>query len=194
MLALLLALAGATLVAAPAAAHDRLVGSDPADGAQLATAPAQLVLTFSSDVTSLGTDAVVAGPDGSSAVAGPVVVEGRTVTVPLRTDAGAGSYAVTWRATSSDGHTISGELSYSAAGAAAEPAPEPAAQTEPATPPAGAGSGEDDGSAAAAEEDSASGGPLSGSAPAWVTVAVAVAATTAVGTALFLARRLRPTP
>lgn len=69
---LLTALLGAVLglllaVAAPASAHAALTGSDPQDGAVVATAPTQVTLTFSEQVA-LGADSIrVLDPSGKRA-------------------------------------------------------------------------------------------------------------------------------
>ena len=62
-LAACVVLAGSVLLgsAAAAAAHDALVGSDPADGAALDAAPAQVVLTFSADHLEAGSAVTVTG-------------------------------------------------------------------------------------------------------------------------------------
>lgn len=131
----LLALAGAS----PAAAHDQLVGSDPADGSVLTTAPTQVVLTFSAEPLAAGrAAALVTGADGSSWWDGDAVIAGTTVTQQLRPGMPAGEYTVTWQAPSSDGHVLTGTLAFTLAPPpAAEPSASPSSAPE-ATEPAGA--------------------------------------------------------
>ncbi|WNB87424.1 copper resistance protein CopC [Cellulomonas sp. ATA003] len=139
-----LALAG---LSGPAAAHDTLTGSTPADGASVDVPPAAVELTFSSAPLALGTEVQVTGPDGAVVSVGDPQLGDDTVTQPLTDGLPAGQYAVAWRVTSADGHPISGELAFTAAAAApaapavpAEPAPtttEPAPEnTADATPDA----------------------------------------------------------
>lgn len=148
LLALLAALACAVGAVLPAAAHDALTGSTPADGATVEAPPASVDLTFTEPPLALGTEVQVTGPDGASVADGPVTLSGTTVSQPLVADLPAGVYAVVWRVTSADGHPISGELSFTAtagtgapAGATddpgAEPTSDPAVEepTEPATAP-----------------------------------------------------------
>ena len=153
--------------ARPAAAHDALSGSTPADGSTVDVPPASVDLTFGEPPLELGSEVRVTGPDGRVVNGGDLVLAGTTVSQPLAPDLPAGTYAVAWRVTSSDGHPISGELSFTATagnaptgdptgdatagptpdpteGAAQEPAP---TETLSATPPepapdaqAGAGS------------------------------------------------------
>lgn len=132
------ALAGAAVavvallaVAAPASAHDELVSTTPALDEQLTAAPEQVVLTFSNNLLELegnsGTAMTVVDESGSDWVEGAPVVSVDTVTVPLKSGMPNGSYTVTWKVVSSDGHPTSGEYAFSLA--VAEVAPSPTATT-----------------------------------------------------------------
>lgn len=185
------ALLGALLltlgIAAPAAAHDQLVGSDPADGSALATAPAAVVLTFSAEpLAAVGGAAVaVTGPDGASWSDGEPVVAGTTVTQALRSGMPAGAYAVTWRAPSSDGHVLDGTFAFTVEaepvatpGAAAGPSAEPTPTTTASTAPTPAATPGDDGDEA----------PGTGPVP-WLVGGIAVLAAAGVALAVVLRRR-----
>lgn len=111
LLALLAALGLAT-TAVPAAAHDQLLSSVPADGETLTAAPAELGLTFNAELAAIGSAVLVAAPDGTDVSAGEPVTAGTQVTVPLAGGLVAGTYQVTWRVTSSDGHPIEGTFSF----------------------------------------------------------------------------------
>lgn len=100
------------LVAVPAQAHDALLGSEPADGAVLTDAPAQIVLTFASPQAEIGAEVVVTGPDGAAWSDGGAVVTGATVTQPLRGGLPSGAYQVLWRSVAADGHPVDGTLSF----------------------------------------------------------------------------------
>lgn len=118
----LLLLLVAALVLAPAhgaVAHDALVGTDPADGSTVRTAPEALTLTFTGEIATVGAQVVVrgVGAGGADLVDGPPEVAGAEVVQPL-TALGPGDYEVLWRVTSQDGHPISGELAFTVAGAA----------------------------------------------------------------------------
>lgn len=115
----------------PASAHNQLRGTAPADGAVVDTAPASVVLTFDQPVIALGTEVVVLGPDGSAVSAGEPRLVDDDVTQDLAGDLPAGAYRVEWRATSADGHPVSGELDFTASGpgAGAVAATTPAAPT-----------------------------------------------------------------
>lgn len=139
----LVTLAGA---ASPAAAHDTLVGAEPADGTALTTAPGQVVLTFSADQLALGAAVAVTGPDGASVTSGDPVVAGTTLTQALSTGLAAGAYSVQWRSVSGDGHPIEGIFGFTVeaspsptpsetASAAPTPSAPPTAQTEPSAGP-----------------------------------------------------------
>ncbi len=138
----LLGLLGGTAgLAAPAVAHDALTGSDPSDGSTVATPPSSIDLTFTGPPLGIGAEVQVTGPDGGLVGAGDLVITDTTVSQPLAPELPAGAYAVAWRVTSSDGHPISGELSFTATEGTV-PAPDPTpTSTEPepsADPTAGA--------------------------------------------------------
>ncbi len=118
-------------LATSAAAHDALTGSTPADGTTVAAPPASVDLTFTQPPLGIGAEVQVTGPDGVVVNGGDLTITDTTVSQPLADGLPAGTYAVAWRVTSSDGHPISGELTFTAE---AGTDPEPAA-TEPATDP-----------------------------------------------------------
>ena len=99
--------------AAPALAHDALLGSEPADGALLTEAPSQIVLTFSAAQAGVGSEVAVVGPDGAVWSDGPAQVSEAVVTQPLRPDMPEGVYTVTFRSVSGDGHPVSGAFTFS---------------------------------------------------------------------------------
>jgi methionine-rich copper-binding protein CopC len=110
-----------------ASAHDRLVSTTPGDGSTVATAPTTVELTFSDDVVAVGTEIVVSGPDGEVQQGRPRI-DGTAVTQSLAPGSPAGAYTVTWRATSKDGHPVSGTFAFTAA-SAGHAAPSPTAAT-----------------------------------------------------------------
>jgi copper resistance protein C len=195
-LAMLLTVIGGTAVsvlgASSASAHDRLVSSDPADGAELDAPVDTLTLTFSAAIIPDGTQVRVT--TSAAEVDADVAVDGETVTATFDPPAEGGEHRVQWRAVSTDGHPIEGELAYDVA-APAEPSPE-------ASEPVDAGaaeseleeSGELEGLGAAAPEPSSSPtggagtGPEAGGAMPLVYGAVLVAL---VGTAGVLVARSR---
>ena len=102
------------LVAAPASAHNSLVGTDPADGSTVSATPAAVVLTLNEPAVALGTQVVVTGPQGQASVGAARLVDA-TVRQELVAGAPAGRYTVSWRVTSDDGHPITGTLSFTSA-------------------------------------------------------------------------------
>ncbi|WP_432149386.1 copper resistance CopC/CopD family protein [Streptomyces sp. bgisy029] len=104
--------------AGPASAHAALTGSDPRDGAVVATAPKEVTLTFS--------EAIAVG-DGSIRVLDPSskrvdtgaepkdLSDGSTVRygVELHSGLPEGTYTVAWQAISADSHPISGAFTFS---------------------------------------------------------------------------------
>ena len=112
---LLLACLGALLLvvpASPAAAHATLVGSDPAQGAVLETAPEQVTFTF--DETVIGVPAGIRVFDATGTeVASSASVRDSELVVALEEEVGDGTLVVLWRLVSADGHPIGGSLSFS---------------------------------------------------------------------------------
>ncbi|WP_251152013.1 copper resistance CopC family protein [Cellulosimicrobium sp. Marseille-Q4280] len=208
LLALLAALALtvvlATSSALPAQAHDRLVGSDPADGAQLDAPPAAITLSFNTEPLAVEPQVVVTDAAGTVVAEGAPTIDGANASLPL--DAAAltgGTYSVAWRVVSSDGHPIEGTLSFGVAEQpAAEPAPSESSPAEEATPEESASSPAADGDAGAAEDaataddgdtdgtdDAAATDDDGGNALPFVIGAVAVVAAAGVATVLVLRRR-----
>ncbi|MGH3914084.1 MAG: copper resistance CopC family protein [Pseudonocardiaceae bacterium] len=112
--AALFLLAGLTLLtsAGPAAAHNVLIGSDPADGASLTTGPARVSLTFDVSVRPGFTTVTVTGPDGNQWQAGPPVEDGATVSAPLQALGPAGEYTIGYQVLSEDSHTVQGAVRF----------------------------------------------------------------------------------
>jgi methionine-rich copper-binding protein CopC len=167
------ALAGLLLLptADAATAHDELVGSDPAPGAALDSAPAAVRLDYSADVLAFGAAVIVADADGDPWQAGEPVLDGSSVSVPLDPSLPDGAYEVRWRVVSSDGHPITGLVPFTV-GDVAEATDEPSTGSTGATVPDDADPAPSAGEAA----DPATGGSgATGSdpAPSWRTPAIA---------------------
>ncbi|GGU27167.1 copper resistance CopC/CopD family protein [Streptomyces lavendofoliae] len=106
-----------TVLSGTASAHAALTGSDPKDGAVVATAPKGVTLTFSEQVA-LGDDAIrVLEPSGKRADTGELrdLCAGSVVKYGVNLHAGLpdGTYTVAWRAVSADSHPISGAFTFS---------------------------------------------------------------------------------
>jgi len=125
----------ATLTAGPAAAHDRLLSSDPADGAQLDTPPAAITLTFSTEPLGIEPQVVVSDSTGTVVAQGAPAIEGSTATFAIdpAVALGGDTYSVAWRVVSSDGHPIEGTFAFTVAAQPEAPATEEPA-TDTATP------------------------------------------------------------
>ncbi|MEW1548193.1 copper resistance CopC/CopD family protein [Streptomyces tsukubensis] len=125
---------GTLLTAAgPAAAHAALTASSPKDGAVVATAPAEVSLTFSEHLA-MGDDSIrVLEPGGKRADTGTVrdlSADGRVVhAVGLRTGLPNGTYTVAWQAVSADSHPISGAFTFSIGAPSATTVPLPGGET-----------------------------------------------------------------
>ena len=124
-----LAAASVLVVASPAAAHDELVAADPPADSTVATLPAQLTLTFSSEIADDDGASVVVVTDaaGTALADGTPTVNDNVLTQPLAGEA-SGAVTVQWKVVSGDGHPISGEYSFTVTAA---PAPTPTETAEP---------------------------------------------------------------
>ncbi|WP_422736282.1 copper resistance protein CopC [Micromonospora sp. WMMD729] len=126
--------------ATPAAAHNSLTGSDPRDGARVATAPTRIELRFLAKPPPATTKITITGPDNVVAGGRPTF-DGTRVRVPF-TPGAAGLYVVGYQLPSSDGHPIKGEVRFTlTTGTAADPSASPSAAGSPsAADPSAAGS------------------------------------------------------
>ncbi|WP_310739325.1 copper resistance protein CopC [Microbispora sp. H10830] len=117
----LLALLSVMLIATPARAHDVLVASDPKDGAVLGAMPASVTLTFDQAVRRDFARLAVTGPDGAHYELGEITVDGRNVSIGVRTGTPAGAYAIGYRIVSNDGHPVTGAVKFTVTGGGAAP-------------------------------------------------------------------------
>jgi copper transport protein len=104
--------------ATPASAHAALTGSDPQDGAVIATAPKEVTLTFSEQVAMGDGSIRVLDPGGKRADTGAAprdLQSGSTVKygVTLHSGLPDGTYTVAWQAVSADSHPVSGAFTFS---------------------------------------------------------------------------------
>ncbi|MFD6276894.1 copper resistance CopC/CopD family protein [Streptomyces sp. NPDC060209] len=108
-----LVLAGAS----PASAHAALTGSDPQDGAVVATAPKDVTLTFSEQIAMDDDSIRVLDPSGKRADAGAPrdLTSGGAVRYGVQLHSGLpdGTYTVAWQAVSADSHPVSGAFTFS---------------------------------------------------------------------------------
>lgn len=186
-------------LAGPAAAHDELLSTDPADGATLAEAPDAVTLTFGEEVVELGTAVVVVDAAGVKLADGPLAVDGAVITRPISQPTVAGKVTVSYRVVSADGHPVTGRFAFtveSAASASATPSePESSESAEPSESASSesAEPSESGSAAASAPEASPSTTPVSsessGSALPWVLGGLAVLAL--AGAAVAASRRGR---
>ena len=100
---------------APASAHTGLVGSSPSNGSQLASKPTELRFTFDQTLQPVpGWDAVVVtGPDGALWPVHSVRIRGNTLAATCGHLGPAGSYSISYRVISGDGHPVAGHIDVS---------------------------------------------------------------------------------
>lgn len=149
--------------AGPAWSHATLVSSDPADGGQVPVPPSRVSATFNEPMQTQFAAMTVIGPDGERYSAGEPTVDDTVISVAVRAGGPAGDYTANYRATSADGHVVSGSWTFRVLAAA----PAVAAPTSLALPATDA----------PAPTDTAEGSDTSGDSetPVWPFVAVATA-------------------
>lgn len=104
--------AGSLATAAGASAHATRIATDPAENAQLTESPATVAATFNEAMQPQFAAMTVVGPDDNLWSTGEPNVEGAVVSVGVRPLGPAGTYTVNYRATSADGHVVSGSWTF----------------------------------------------------------------------------------
>ncbi|MEJ3746124.1 copper resistance protein CopC [Actinomycetes bacterium KLBMP 9797] len=109
---------------APASAHAALVSATPTQGAVIGSSPTEVRLTFNEPVGIIPGRTQVIAPNGKRVNDGDPVVSGTTLRIAVRTaDRPLGTYLVSYRIISADGHPLSGGFMFSV-GAPSQTAPE----------------------------------------------------------------------
>ena len=116
--------------AGPLPTHARLVSASPQDGEQLQKSPTRITLTFDEPVPGQFAT-VVLSREGAPVALGAPTATGTVLTVEITGQLAPGSYRIAWRATTGDGHPISGASTFTLTGA-----PSAASATATATAPA----------------------------------------------------------
>ncbi|MCM3554118.1 copper resistance protein CopC [Janibacter melonis] len=127
--AAVLALAGAL----PASAHAALVRSSPTSGSMLTAVPPEVALTFNEAIDPQFTSVTVKS-GSTTASTGKPTVEGPTVYQSLDPRMDEGTYTVSYRVTSADGHPVSGSYTFTYKSSGGEdPEPSGSSTSEPST-------------------------------------------------------------
>ena len=193
VLMLLILTAGIGL-AGPAAAHNVLIGSDPADGATLQSAPTTVKLTFDQPVQNFQPVVTVIGPGGQRYESGSPQIDSTVVSTGVNALPVAGAYTIAYRIVSADGHPVQGEVHFSladgavagsgssSAGGSGDPAATPSAAVS-------AGSGDPTGPGATGPTTAAAAPVASSALSGWVWAAIAVAALLVAAAIVVILRR-----
>jgi copper resistance protein C len=115
LIAFLFAGAAVLATAAPAAAHNALISSDPKDKTSLEAGPSSVTLTFDQEVQGgegINTISVVDANGGHYEVAGDPTIKDNAVSTKVDALGKAGQYKIGYRILSADGHPVSGELTF----------------------------------------------------------------------------------
>jgi copper transport protein len=120
------------LPGAPASAHASLIGTSPANGAHLDTAPRQVVLRFSESVNPVRGGFSLLDSSGTTVASPPGRrVDGDTARIAITLPSGLRDsvYVVNWRVVSADSHPIHGAFVFSVGDARAAPLADAGAQS-----------------------------------------------------------------
>jgi copper resistance protein C len=98
--------------AAVASAHATRVAADPVENSELTKSPTQVSATFNEAMQPQFAAMTVVGPDGNLWSTGEPNVDGAVISVGVRALGPSGTYTVNYRATSADGHVVSGSWSF----------------------------------------------------------------------------------
>jgi copper transport protein len=123
------ALVGLALVlapAAPASAHASLVKTDPSEGQVLAESPGEARLTFNETVSAPAGGVKMYDAQGK-ALESKASARDNVLTVDVPDTLDEGTYVVSWRVVSADGHPIAGSLTFSVGQASSVVRPPPEA-------------------------------------------------------------------
>lgn len=131
-------LAGALAQAGAVWAHAARIAGDPAENAELTQAPSRVTATFNEPMQAQFAAMTVIGPDGDQWSDGVPDVDGTVISVGVRPGGPAGEYTVNYRATSADGHVVTGSWTYrliaAGTGTAVPPPTSPSPTATPASP------------------------------------------------------------
>jgi len=108
----LLTMLASMLGAGTALAHSVVISSTPENGAEIASGPERVSVTFNEALQESFASLTVVGPDGNLWTKGDPAVEGPTVSAELGELGPAGVYTVAFRVTSADGHPVSGTRTF----------------------------------------------------------------------------------
>ncbi|CAB5241164.1 unannotated protein [freshwater metagenome] len=100
-----------------ASAHAGLVSSSPEANSVIKVLPAEVSLTFSEDLISVGGKEVniitITNPSGTEIQSGPLVVTGPAISIPIsETNPAEGRYTVNFRVVSADGHVVKDSIGF----------------------------------------------------------------------------------
>lgn len=119
-------------VAAPAWAHDELIGASPAVNGNVDALPNEITMTFSGVLIDQpgATQVVVTDAAGTSLTDGDPKLDGTRLMQPVA-GTPSGPVTVIWRVVSSDGHPVSGQYTFTVTGNASSGATSSAVPTSP---------------------------------------------------------------
>jgi len=112
LLALVVGLLGTAMFSVPAQAHTDLIEAVPADGSDLEAAPTNVIFTFNEELLEATVRVSITNESGAVVAKDVAESAGSVVTVPWPADLPDGTYSVSYRVVSGDGHPVTGEISF----------------------------------------------------------------------------------
>lgn len=93
-------------------AHTDLIEAVPADGSELEAAPTNVIFTFNEELLEATVRVSITNESGAVVAKDVAESAGSVVTVPWPADLPDGTYSVSYRVVSGDGHPVTGEISF----------------------------------------------------------------------------------
>lgn len=123
---LLTILAAFAITGGSASAHAEYESSVPAADSTVATAPTQVVVKFSEELTAEGNEIIVTDAAGARVDTGATTLDKSdadrmSLVVALKSGLANGTYKVEWKNSSTDGHSEEGSFSFTIGAAASAP-------------------------------------------------------------------------
>jgi len=97
---------------APAAAHSQLVSTLPADGTAFASPPTEVRFTFNENLMDGLTTLAIIDSAGNVVTSTSITPNGTDLVLPWPADLGRGTWQVSYRVVSADGHPVSGAITF----------------------------------------------------------------------------------
>ena len=95
-----------------ASAHTSEISTFPSANSHLTTLPKNVQITFATNLMNVGTAMVVLDPSQKNIVSGPIEMDVFSISAPISQSLKTGTYQVSYRVVSADGHPVEGRFNF----------------------------------------------------------------------------------